>query len=59
MTAARAASRTGPGIPHYRLVIDGSQTDAESGHRYDTVDPFLGAVRVTWLTAAPGTSTSP
>src|ERR1700724_1686465 len=37
--------------PRYALVIDGHQVEAASGHRYDTVDPFLGAP---WASAADG-----
>ncbi len=51
MTVAHDAASTGPGIPHYPLVIDGRRIEAESGRRYDTVDPFLGAA---WATAADG-----
>ena len=51
MTVARDAAGTGPGIPHYPLVIDGRRIEAESGRRYDTVDPFLGTA---WATSADG-----
>ncbi len=37
--------------PSYPLVIDGQRIEAASGHRYDTVDPFLGAP---WASAADG-----
>jgi hypothetical protein len=39
MAIPRTAGRTEPGIPHYPLVIDGSGIEAESGRRYDTIDP--------------------
>ena len=29
--------------PRYSLVIDGQRVEAASGHRYDSVDPYLGA----------------
>jgi uncharacterized protein (DUF736 family) len=51
MTEPPAANSAEPGAPHYRMVIDGHQIEAGSGHRYDTVDPFLGAA---WATAADG-----
>jgi (Z)-2-((N-methylformamido)methylene)-5-hydroxybutyrolactone dehydrogenase len=51
MTVPSAAGRTEPGIPHYPLVIDGRQIEAESGRRYDTIDPFLGSA---WASAADG-----
>jgi acyl-CoA reductase-like NAD-dependent aldehyde dehydrogenase len=50
MAEPRAGS-TEPGAPRYQLVIDGRRIEAGSGHRYDTVDPFLGAA---WATAADG-----
>jgi len=37
--------------PRYSLVIDGQRVEAAAGHRYDTVDPFLGAP---WASAADG-----
>jgi acyl-CoA reductase-like NAD-dependent aldehyde dehydrogenase len=51
MTEPPAANSAEPGAPHYRMVIDGHRIEAGSGHRYDTVDPFLGAA---WATAADG-----
>jgi (Z)-2-((N-methylformamido)methylene)-5-hydroxybutyrolactone dehydrogenase len=38
-------------LAHYQLVIDGRRTEAASGQRYDTVDPYLGAP---WASAADG-----
>jgi hypothetical protein len=37
--------------PLYTLVIDGQRVEAAAGHRYDTIDPFLGAP---WASAADG-----
>ncbi len=37
--------------PRYSLVIDGQRVEAAAGHRYDSVDPFLG---VPWASAADG-----
>ncbi|HYB48725.1 MAG TPA: aldehyde dehydrogenase family protein, partial [Streptosporangiaceae bacterium] len=49
MTALETAGRDGQ--PAYALFIDGGQVEAASGHRYDTVDPFLGEP---WASAADG-----
>src|SRR3984885_9437396 len=38
-------------MPEYTLFIDGRRTQAASGQRYDTVDPYLGAP---WASAADG-----
>jgi (Z)-2-((N-methylformamido)methylene)-5-hydroxybutyrolactone dehydrogenase len=35
----------------YQLVIDGQRTEAASGQRYDSVDPYLGSA---WASAADG-----
>jgi acyl-CoA reductase-like NAD-dependent aldehyde dehydrogenase len=51
MTVPSTADRTEPGIPHYPLVIDGRQVEAESGRRYDSIDPFAGSA---WASAADG-----
>ncbi len=51
MTTQRAAAGTGPGIPHYPLVIDGRRVEAGSGRSYETLDPFLQSA---WATAADG-----
>jgi (Z)-2-((N-methylformamido)methylene)-5-hydroxybutyrolactone dehydrogenase len=37
------------GPSYYTLVIDGQHVEAAHGHRYDTVDPYLGTP---WATAA-------
>src|SRR5579872_4513693 len=39
------------GMPRYTLFIDGRRTEAASGRRYESVDPFLGAA---WASAADG-----
>ncbi|HWG64234.1 MAG TPA: aldehyde dehydrogenase [Streptosporangiaceae bacterium] len=49
MTATAAAGS----IPHYRLFIDGEQTEPVAGKTYETADPFRGAP---WATAADGTA---
>jgi (Z)-2-((N-methylformamido)methylene)-5-hydroxybutyrolactone dehydrogenase len=51
MTVPSTAGRAEPGIAHYPLVIDGREIEAESGRRYDTIDPFLGSA---WASAADG-----
>src|ERR1035438_996362 len=51
MAVPPAAGRTEPSIPHYPLVIEGNRIEAESGRRYETIDPFLGSA---WATAADG-----
>ena len=38
-------------MPQYTLFIDGRRTEAASGRRYESVDPFLGAA---WASAADG-----
>ena len=38
-------------MPQYTLFIDGRRTEAASGHRYESVDPFLG---LPWASAADG-----
>ena len=42
MTALETAGSTRTDQPRYALFIDGRQVEAASGHRYDSVDPFLG-----------------
>ena len=38
-------------MPEYTLFIDGRRTQAASGRRYDSVDPYLGRP---WASAADG-----
>jgi acyl-CoA reductase-like NAD-dependent aldehyde dehydrogenase len=38
-------------LARYQLVIDGQRTEAASGQRYDSVDPYLGSA---WASAADG-----
>ena len=38
-------------LPRHQLVIDGRRVEAASGHRYDSIDPYLGA---TLASAADG-----
>jgi acyl-CoA reductase-like NAD-dependent aldehyde dehydrogenase len=38
-------------MPQYSLFIDGRRTEAASGRRYDSVDPYLGQP---WASAADG-----
>jgi (Z)-2-((N-methylformamido)methylene)-5-hydroxybutyrolactone dehydrogenase len=38
-------------LARYQLVIDGRRTEAASGQRYDSVDPYLGSA---WASAADG-----
>ena len=40
-----------PQLARYQLVIDGQRTEAASGQRYDSVDPYLGSA---WASAADG-----
>ena len=51
MTALETAGSTRTDQPRYALFIDGRQVEAASGHRYDSVDPFLGEP---WASAADG-----
>ncbi len=51
MTTQQTA--TGPGLPHYPLVIDGQRTESRSRRSYQSTDPFRQAP---WATAADGDS---
>jgi hypothetical protein len=35
---------TATDLPRYQHVIDGRRVEAASGQRYDSVDPYLGAI---------------
>ncbi|MGH3202595.1 MAG: hypothetical protein ACRDOA_20965 [Streptosporangiaceae bacterium] len=39
-------------MPQYTLFIDGRRTEAASGRRYDSVDPYLGQP---WVELSGGT----
>ncbi|HEV8222700.1 MAG TPA: aldehyde dehydrogenase [Streptosporangiaceae bacterium] len=45
------AAQTSQAIPRYQLIIDGQRTEAASGRRYDTVDPYQQRA---WASAADG-----
>ena len=45
------AAQTSQDSPRYQLVIDGQRTEAASGRRYDTVDPYQ---QQAWASAADG-----
>src|SRR5215472_4513452 len=45
------AAQTSQDSPRYQLVIDGQRTEAASGRRYDTVDPYR---QQAWASAADG-----
>ena len=44
-------AQTSQDSPRYQLIIDGQRTEAASGRRYDTVDPYQ---RRAWASAADG-----
>ncbi len=45
------AAQTSQDSPRYQLVVDGQRTEAASGRRYDTVDPYQQRA---WASAADG-----
>ena len=45
------AAQTSQDSPRYQLIIDGQRTEAASGRRYDTVDPYQQRA---WASAADG-----
>jgi (Z)-2-((N-methylformamido)methylene)-5-hydroxybutyrolactone dehydrogenase len=53
MTAPADTTPATADLRRYQLIIDGRHSEAASGQRFDSVDPFLG---VSWATAADGDS---